>query len=77
MDLLDVLTQKSGCIFLSDLKRLVRPHRLLMGYLEFVSLSKYDTKQWTDAVNYLLDETYETLDPALARERLVHWAQGF
>lgn len=55
MGLLEYLSFQAGCMYLSDL-RLAETFPLIGHALQCVQVSKYDLREWTDAVWYITGE---------------------
>ncbi len=53
MDLLDVLSAKVGCLYLSDLKAMVHPERIRAALIH-LEASDFSVHDWNDAVNYFV-----------------------
>ena len=69
MHLLDYLAQRTGCLYLSDLRQLDRRRRgLLLQVLERLPPEKFPPKEWNDALRYLAGASpEETAGKARAR----------
>lgn len=70
--LLDVISTRMGCMYLSDLRFLSQGQRLYLAQiLERMEPREEDTKDWNDALAYLANGPPEVSAQA-AKERLIH-----
>ena len=53
-ELLHVLSERTGCMYLSDLK-FIRDTQKIKSELEKLSPQDFPVKQWNDAINYLTE----------------------
>jgi len=53
MGLLDILTEKMNCTYLSDLRFLPRPNQALRQAVASLSLDDFSEYEWKDAAEYL------------------------
>lgn len=53
-ELLHILSERTGCMYLSDLK-FIRDTQKIKSELEKLSPQDFPVKQWNDAINYLTE----------------------
>ena len=53
-ELLHILSERTGCMYLSDLK-FIRDTQKIKNELEKLSPQDFPVKQWNDAINYLTE----------------------
>ena len=53
MELLEVLTEKMGCEYLSDLRYLKRQNNMLRRAVSHLPLTRFRSLEWLDAADYL------------------------
>lgn len=53
-ELLHILSERTGCMYLSDLK-FIRDTQKIKSELERLSPQDFPVKQWNDAINYLTE----------------------
>lgn len=53
-ELLHILSERTGCMYLSDLK-FIRDTEKIKSELEKLSPQDFPVKQWNDAINYLTE----------------------
>lgn len=54
-ELLHILSERTGCMYLSDLK-FIRDTQKIKGELEKLSPQDFPIKQWNDAIYYLTEK---------------------
>ena len=65
--LLDLLQERTGCIYISDLHD-ARYAKSILQVVRGIDADGYTSKMWSDAVNYIIgtSESFETTDAAIA-----------
>lgn len=72
ISLLDVLSIRMGCTYLSDLRFLDGAQRaMLAGKLERIPARAADLRDWNDALEYLTGDSRPMADPEQARAALI------
>lgn len=69
MGLLDILTEKLHCEYLSNLRYIERPNLALRHIVEKLPLNIFPEHEWIEAANYLTD--YECQTAAEAKDKLL------
>lgn len=67
--LLEVLSQRAGCIFLSDLHT-ERAHHALAHLLPQIDAAQFSTAEWNEAVQYILSRDVQLDTPDDAKDYL-------
>ena len=68
--LLEYLADKTGCMYLSDLRFTDNPKKL-SKYINKIDTKEYSLHEWNDAVNYLTDREVNFNSESEAKDYLV------
>ncbi len=68
--LLEYLADKTGCMYLSDLRFTDNPKKL-SKYINKIDAKEYSLHEWNDAVNYLTDREANFDSESEAKDYLV------